>query len=148
VFLCASLQRIFCVLCYNVCSVCSASACVLRAPLQRVFCVLLQRIFCVLCFSVCSCVLLLMLRTRADPRLRHVFLIRNAPSHLRDTWVAYTSGSVGVGTSCTPTKSNIYLDSSPETVIREPALYKLLIFHVPNLKSIFLCLDPLPKKSV
>jgi hypothetical protein len=26
-------------------------------------------------------------------------------------------------TSCTPTKSNLYLDSSLETVIREPALY-------------------------
>jgi hypothetical protein len=38
-------------------------------------------------------------------------------------------------TSCTPTKSNLYLDSSLETVIREPTLYKLLIFHVPNLMS-------------
>jgi hypothetical protein len=49
-------------------------------------------------------------------------------------------------TSCTPTKSNLYLDSSLETVIREPALYKLLTFHVPNLMSIFLCLGPLSKK--
>jgi hypothetical protein len=41
-------------------------------------------------------------------------------------------------TSCTPTKYNLYLDSSLETVIREPTLYKLLIFHVPNIMSIFL----------
>jgi hypothetical protein len=41
-------------------------------------------------------------------------------------------------TSCAPTKSNLYLDSSLETVIWEPTLYKLLIFHVPNLLSIFL----------
>jgi hypothetical protein len=28
----------------------------------------------------------------------------------------------------------------------EPALYKLLTFHVPNLMSIFLCLGPLSRK--
>jgi hypothetical protein len=39
---------------------------------------------------------------------------------------------------CPPTKSNLYLNSSLETVIREPTLYKLLMFHVPNLVSIFL----------
>jgi hypothetical protein len=33
-------------------------------------------------------------------------------------------------TSCTPTKSNLYLDSSIETVIRKPALYKLLTFYI------------------
>jgi hypothetical protein len=36
-------------------------------------------------------------------------------------------------TSCTPTKSNLYLDSSLDTVIMEPLLHKLLMFHVPNL---------------
>jgi hypothetical protein len=41
-------------------------------------------------------------------------------------------------TSCTSTTSNLYLDSPLETVIREPALYKLLTFHIPNLISILL----------
>jgi hypothetical protein len=39
-------------------------------------------------------------------------------------------GSVPL-TSRTTTKSNLYLDSSLETVIKEPALYKLLTFHNP-----------------
>jgi hypothetical protein len=43
------------------------------------------------------------------------------------------------------TKFNLYLDSSLETVIREPTLYKLRMFH---LMSIFLCLGPLSKKSI
>jgi hypothetical protein len=38
-------------------------------------------------------------------------------------------------TSCTPTKSSLYLDSSLETVIWESALYKLM-FYVPNFMSI------------
>jgi hypothetical protein len=40
-------------------------------------------------------------------------------------------------TSYTSTRSNLYLASSLETVIMEPALYKLLTFHNPNLISIF-----------
>jgi hypothetical protein len=51
-------------------------------------------------------------------------------------------------TSCTPAKSYLYLDSSLETVIREPVLYKLLTFHNLNLISIFCCLDHLYKESV
>jgi hypothetical protein len=51
-------------------------------------------------------------------------------------------------TSCTPTKSNFYLDTSLETVIREPALYKLLTFHNPNLISIFRRLGHLSKEYV
>jgi hypothetical protein len=51
-------------------------------------------------------------------------------------------------TSCTPTKSNLYLDSSLETVIREPALYKLLTFHNPNLIFIFCHLGHLSKEFV
>jgi hypothetical protein len=39
-------------------------------------------------------------------------------------------------TSYTPTKPHLYLDRSVETVFRESALYKLLMFHVPNLVSI------------
>jgi hypothetical protein len=39
-------------------------------------------------------------------------------------------------TSCHPTKSNLHFDSSLETVIKELSLYKLLIFHNPNLISI------------
>jgi hypothetical protein len=51
-------------------------------------------------------------------------------------------------TSCTPTKSILYLASSLETVIREPDLYKLLTFHNPNLISIFRTLGRLSKESV
>jgi hypothetical protein len=51
-------------------------------------------------------------------------------------------------TSCTPTKSNLYLGSSLKTVISEPALYKLLTFHVPNLISIFHSLGRLSKEFV
>jgi hypothetical protein len=53
-------------------------------------------------------------------------------------------------TSCTTSKSNLYLHSSLETVIREPALYeyKVLAFHVPNLISIFCRLGRLSKESV
>jgi hypothetical protein len=51
-------------------------------------------------------------------------------------------------TSCTPTESNLYLDSSLETVIREPTLYKLLMFHIPHLMSIFRHLGHLSKESI
>jgi hypothetical protein len=50
-------------------------------------------------------------------------------------------------TSCTPTKSNLYYDSSFDSVTSEPALYKLLMFQVPNLISIFRRLGPLSKES-
>jgi hypothetical protein len=42
-------------------------------------------------------------------------------------------------TSCTPTKSSLYLVNSPTTVISDPDLYRLLTFHVPNLISLFHC---------
>jgi hypothetical protein len=51
-------------------------------------------------------------------------------------------------TSCTPTKSNLYLDSYLEIVIREPAPYKLLIFHNPNLMSLFHRLGHLSRESI
>jgi hypothetical protein len=51
-------------------------------------------------------------------------------------------------TSCTPTKSNLYLDSSLETVIREPAQYKPLMFHVPTLMSILRRLGRFSKYSI
>jgi hypothetical protein len=51
-------------------------------------------------------------------------------------------------TSCTPIKSNLYLDSSVETVIRERALYKLLTFHNSNLISVFHRLGCLSRESV
>jgi hypothetical protein len=54
-----------------------------------------------------------------------------APSHL---------------TSCTPTKSKFYLDISFGTVIREPALYRLLRVHNLNLISIFHHFSPLSKE--
>jgi hypothetical protein len=50
--------------------------------------------------------------------------------------------------SCTPTKSKLYLDSSLETVVKEPALYKHLTFHNPNLMSVFHCLGSLSRESV
>jgi hypothetical protein len=50
--------------------------------------------------------------------------------------------------TCTPIKSNLYFDSSVEAVIKEPALYKLLTFHNPNLISIFCRLGHLSKESV
>jgi hypothetical protein len=43
-------------------------------------------------------------------------------------------------TSCTLTKSNLYLANSLAAAISEPALYKLLTFRVPNLMSFFRCL--------
>ena len=43
-------------------------------------------------------------------------------------------------TSCTPTKSNLYLANSLVTVVSEPALYRLLTFHVPKTMSLFRCL--------
>jgi hypothetical protein len=43
-------------------------------------------------------------------------------------------------TSCTPTKSNLYLTNSLVTVIIDPDLYRLLTFHVPNLIFLFRCL--------
>jgi hypothetical protein len=51
-------------------------------------------------------------------------------------------------TFCTPSKSKLYFYSSLETVINEPALYKLLTFHLPNLISIFCPLRRLSKKPV
>jgi hypothetical protein len=51
-------------------------------------------------------------------------------------------------TSCTPTKSNLYVASSLEAVIREHTLYKILTFHVPNLISTFHNLGRLSKESV
>jgi hypothetical protein len=51
-------------------------------------------------------------------------------------------------TSCTLTKSNLYLDSSIKTVIKEPVLYILRVFHVPNHMSFFHRLGCLSKESV
>ena len=43
-------------------------------------------------------------------------------------------------TSCTPTKSDLYLANSLAAAVSEPALYRLLTFHVPILMSLFCCL--------
>jgi hypothetical protein len=43
-------------------------------------------------------------------------------------------------TSCTSSKSNLYLANSLATVVSEPALYRLLTFQVPNLTFVFPCL--------
>jgi hypothetical protein len=51
-------------------------------------------------------------------------------------------------TSCTPTKANLYFDIYFVTVMSEPALYRLLTFHIPNFISIFLSLCHLSKESV
>jgi hypothetical protein len=50
-------------------------------------------------------------------------------------------------TSYTCTGSSLYLDSSFEAVIREPALYKLLPIRVPILLSIFCRIGRLSKES-
>jgi hypothetical protein len=46
-------------------------------------------------------------------------------------------------TTYTPTKSNLYLDNYLAAAVHEPALYKLLTFHVPNPMSLFHCLGPI-----
>jgi hypothetical protein len=51
-------------------------------------------------------------------------------------------------TSCTPTKRNLHLDRSLETVSREPALSKLLTFRNRNLMSVFHRLGHLSWESV
>ena len=43
--------------------------------------------------------------------------------------------------SCTPTKSILYLANSLAAAVSEPALYRLLTFHVPNKMSLFLLRD-------
>src|SRR5215469_7837677 len=56
-------------------------------------------------------------------------------------------------TSCTPTKSNLYLANSLAAAVSEPALYRLLTFHVPKKISLFLLRDtssrntPPPRRS-
>ena len=42
-------------------------------------------------------------------------------------------------TYCTPTKSNLYFANALASVKREPDLYRLLTFQVPNLMSLFHC---------
>jgi hypothetical protein len=51
-------------------------------------------------------------------------------------------------TSSTPTKFNLYFHSTFDSVACELALYKFLIFPVPNPKSIFHRLGYLSKESV
>jgi len=43
-------------------------------------------------------------------------------------------------TSCTPTKSSLYLANSLVTVISEPDAYRLHTVHVPSIISLFNCL--------
>ena len=40
-------------------------------------------------------------------------------------------------TSCTPTKSNLYLVNSLATVVSDPDLHMFLAFHLPNIMSLF-----------
>ena len=49
-------------------------------------------------------------------------------------------------TSCTPTKSNLYLANSLPLAVSEPALYRLLTFHVLK-KSPFPCCLILPLET-
>ena len=44
-------------------------------------------------------------------------------------------------TSCTPTKSKLYLANSLGAAVSEPALYSLLTFYVPNKMSLFVPRD-------
>jgi hypothetical protein len=52
-------------------------------------------------------------------------------------------------TSCTPTTSNLYLANSLSAALSEPALYRLLTFHVPNKMSLYLFLlhDASPRNT-
>ena len=43
-------------------------------------------------------------------------------------------------TFCSPTKSNLYLANSLDTVVSDPDLYRLLTYQVSNLMSLFHCL--------
>jgi hypothetical protein len=51
-------------------------------------------------------------------------------------------------TSCTPAKCKLYFDVSFATAMSEPALCRLLTFHVPNLVSIFFSLCRVSRESV
>jgi hypothetical protein len=44
-------------------------------------------------------------------------------------------------TSCTPTKSNLYLANSLASAVSDSDPYRLLTFHVPNLRSLSRCVD-------
>jgi len=46
--------------------------------------------------------------------------------------LALTVPSLSHLTPCTPTKSHLCLANSLPTAVSEPALYRLLTFHVPN----------------
>ena len=48
-------------------------------------------------------------------------------------------------TSCTPTKSTLYLANFLATVVRNPDFYRFLTFHVPNLMS-YQWISPSPKQ--
>ena len=50
-------------------------------------------------------------------------------------------------TSCTSTKSNLYLANSLAAAVSEPALYRLLTFHVPNKMSLFQLRDTSSRNS-
>jgi hypothetical protein len=52
-------------------------------------------------------------------------------------------------TSCTPTKSNLYLANSLATAVSAPALYRLLTFHVPKKsRRFFACCVILPLETI
>ena len=53
---------------------------------------------------------------------------------------ALTVSTLSHLSSCTPTKSNLYLANSLATAVSDPNLYRFLTFHVPNLISLFHCL--------
>jgi hypothetical protein len=42
--------------------------------------------------------------------------------------------------SCILTKSNLHIANSLAAAVSESALYRILTFHVPNLKSLYHCL--------
>jgi len=50
-------------------------------------------------------------------------------------------------TSCTPTKSNLYLANSLTAAVSKPALYSLLTFHVPKKMFLFLLHDISPRNT-
>jgi hypothetical protein len=82
--------------------------------------------------------------------LKKLYLIHDSfsPFHRNNEYSLADSVPPLSHLTCTPTKSNLYFDIYFPTAMSEPALYRLLTFHVPNLISIFFSFGRLSKESV
>jgi hypothetical protein len=72
--------------------------------------------------------------------MKKLYLIHgsHSPLHRKCVFFFWFGATASHLISWAPPKSNLYLDSYLDTVIREPALYILHTFQVPNLISILL----------